>query len=228
MASQIVLILGAGPNIGASVAQSFSSKGYKVAAASRNIKPDYSAPTDLTLQADFTDPSSISTVFSTTKSKLGVPNVIIYNVAAVGNMDFAGTPKELHDSLAVNAVSLYAAIQEAVAGFETLPKELSKTFIYTGNKLNIEPYAMFAMLGTGKAAGAHLIQAAGQKYDGEGYKFYYTDERKADGGMAGMDTNAKAHGEFYLKLAEQEKDVKEVPLMATFVDGKGYVDFSAK
>lgn len=54
-------------------------------------------------------------------------------------------------------------------------------------------------------------------------RFYYADERKADGSAAYMDLSGEGHGEHYLHLAEgKEQD----PWQQTFVKGKGYKDFS--
>lgn len=80
MASQIILILGAGGNIGAHVAQHFSKNGFKVALASRTVKPPTEETQDfLQIKADFNDPTTISSVFDEVKTTLGVPNVIVYN-----------------------------------------------------------------------------------------------------------------------------------------------------
>jgi NAD(P)-dependent dehydrogenase (short-subunit alcohol dehydrogenase family) len=79
MSSSVVLILGAGANIGSHVAQKFSTNGYKVATASRSPKPDHSKTIDLTLKADFSNPSSIKDIFVEVKTKLGLPSVVIYN-----------------------------------------------------------------------------------------------------------------------------------------------------
>ena len=53
-------------------------------------------------------------------------------------------------------------------------------------------------------------------------RYHYADERKSDGSPAYMDINGEAHGEFYTMLAERNV---EVPWHATFVGGKGYVNF---
>lgn len=67
--------------------------------------------------------------------------------------------KDLSSSLAVNFTSVYAAAQVAVAGFKSLPADVIKSFIYTGNRLNIEPMPTLFDLGVGKVASAHLIQS---------------------------------------------------------------------
>ena len=76
MSSPVALILGAGKNIGASVAEKFASNGYKVAIASRQ-KGDASKYT--ALQADLSDVSSVKSVFDETRKSLGEPSVVIYN-----------------------------------------------------------------------------------------------------------------------------------------------------
>ena len=55
------------------------------------------------------------------------------------------------------------------------------------------------------------------------YSFYYGDERKPDGAAVGQAISGENHAEFYLKLAQEKK---QGPWDATFVGGKGYVDFS--
>jgi hypothetical protein len=57
-----------------------------------------------------------------------------------------------------------------VAGFDTLPKETLKTFIFTGNRLNIEPMPVLFNMGVGKTATAHLVQAASMAYKNDGYR----------------------------------------------------------
>lgn len=78
--SKIILILGAGPNIGLNIARVFSSKGsYKTVIVSRNPKEEVIKGSDLSLQADFTNPNSIKGIFDEVKEKFGVPNVVVYN-----------------------------------------------------------------------------------------------------------------------------------------------------
>lgn len=53
-------------------------------------------------------------------------------------------------------------------------------------------------------------------------RFFYADQRQADGNMGGMGLDGDAHGQFFVQLAQQEKDI---PWLATFVPGTGYVKF---
>ena len=79
MAHRVALILGAGPNVGFSVAKAFAAQGYKVAIASRSKRDDADIKQYLHIQADFSEPSSIENIFATVISELGHPSVVIYN-----------------------------------------------------------------------------------------------------------------------------------------------------
>jgi hypothetical protein len=46
------------------------------------------------------------------------------------------TQAELEDAHAVNITSAYLAAAESMKGFESLPKDAPKSFIYTGNGFN--------------------------------------------------------------------------------------------
>ncbi|KAM0165755.1 hypothetical protein ACHAQE_002084 [Botrytis cinerea] len=242
--SQIVLILGGGPNVGLNIARVFSSKGsYKTVIVSRNPKEELIKAADLSLQADFTDPNSIKRIFDEVKQKFGVPNVVVYNAAALTvTPDPLSVPLEkFNEDLNVVITSAYAAAHEAVEGFKTLPEATNKTFIYTGNILNRQVVPSFLAFGIGKSGAAHLIQGASEAYKKDGYRcvkikwdcefelthqrFYWADERTTEGGHVGNAIVGEAHGEFYYELATSED-----PLTwdATFVAGKGYVDFNGK
>lgn len=77
--SHILLILGAGSNVGQSVAKEFASKGYRVALAARRLKEEDSTSQELHIPADLSNPSSVAEIFSKVKEKLGVPSVVVYN-----------------------------------------------------------------------------------------------------------------------------------------------------
>jgi hypothetical protein len=73
--------------------------------------------------------------------------------------------------MAVNNTSVYVAAQQAVLGFAELPADAPRTFMYTGNILNIKPLTQFLESGTGKAASAHMMMAAAHEYKDKGYKY---------------------------------------------------------
>ncbi|KAH8674945.1 hypothetical protein BGZ61DRAFT_361029 [Ilyonectria robusta] len=224
----IVLILGAGPNIGQNVARAFVAKGYKAALVSRKLKEADSTPDQLNIASDLSDPNAVISAFSKVKTELGDhPSVVVHNVAAV-------TPNPPNDPLAlgladftrdlnINTTSAFVAAQQAAIGFAKLPSSASKTFIYTGNILNTTVMGPLLDLGVGKSATAHIIQSAAAAYKDRGYKFYYADERKPDGSAA-FSVDGEAHGKFYVELAEGES---QGPWQQAFVKGVGYKDFSS-
>jgi NAD(P)-dependent dehydrogenase (short-subunit alcohol dehydrogenase family) len=79
MAQNIILVLGAGPNVGLHVAKYFGEKGFKTAAVSRNPTEELRNTVDLTIKADLEDPSAVKAIFDEVKATLGVPNVVVYN-----------------------------------------------------------------------------------------------------------------------------------------------------
>lgn len=175
--SRVALILGAGPRIGQAVAERFAKDGYKVAIASRSGSGSTNAGGFLSLKADFTKPEKIRPLFERVKSEFGAfPSVVIYNAAALTpplkEVMFSIPAENFEADLKINSVSSYVAAQEAVKGWETLPKETKKSFIYTGNILNttILPTPMMTTLGVGKSASAYWIGTADALYSKDGYR----------------------------------------------------------
>lgn len=70
----------------------------------------------------------------------------------------------------VNIHSAFVAAQQAVSGFAQLPESASRTFIYTGNVLNVAILPRFLAGGVGKAGAAHMVWAASDAYSDRGYK----------------------------------------------------------
>jgi NAD(P)-dependent dehydrogenase (short-subunit alcohol dehydrogenase family) len=77
--NKIILIFGFGPRVAAGVARAFASKGYKVAVVSRTNKAIAPGDDYLWVQADLSDAFSVEGVFTTVRSKLGIPSVVVYN-----------------------------------------------------------------------------------------------------------------------------------------------------
>jgi hypothetical protein len=59
-------------------------------------------------------------------------------------------------------------------------------------------------------------------HSADDFRFYYADERKADGSSAGTAIDGPAHGELYIELAES---TSQGPWQQTFVKGVGYKSF---
>jgi len=155
--------------------------------------------------------------------------------------------EEVNRDFAVNTISPLFAAQEAVKGFKQLESSASRTFIMTGNVLNLIAKPDVLTFGMGKSASAHFIWSASVAYEQRGfkwvpllnpgllagrqslaeivvlikYRFYYADERQANGGPT-IPVNGPAAGEAYVELAEKKE---QGPWDYSFMNGKGYVEF---
>lgn len=77
--SRVAIVFGVGANVGAKVAQRFTTDGYKVATVSRSGKGIDASSVALSINADLTDPKVVHGVFEEVRSKLGEPIVVVYN-----------------------------------------------------------------------------------------------------------------------------------------------------
>ncbi|KAK9235242.1 hypothetical protein V1525DRAFT_410552 [Lipomyces kononenkoae] len=222
----VILILGAGANIGQHLARAFAAQGYKVAVTARRVKESDSTADQLNITGDLSDPHSVVDAFSKVKSSLGIPSVVVYNAAAVTpnppNNPLAIPTVDFSRDLTINTTSVFVAAQQAAEGFAQLPDSASRTFIYTGNACNTIVIPSLMDLSVGKSATAQIIQTAAGAYKDRGFKFYYGDERKADGSPAYGAIDGEAHAKLYLELAEGKT---QGPWQQTFVKGVGYKKF---
>lgn len=83
---------------------------------------------------------------------------------------FALPLADLKKDLTINVTNAFVAAQQAASGFAQLPSSAAKTFIYTGNILNVTILPAFIDQGMGKSAGAHMIWAASAAYQDRGFK----------------------------------------------------------
>lgn len=79
MSSKVLLIYGAGANVGGALTKKFSANGWKTAAVVRTLREDNKKIADLVLQADFADAEAIQGVYSKVESELGTPSCVVYN-----------------------------------------------------------------------------------------------------------------------------------------------------
>lgn len=88
MSTPVLLVLGAGPKIGLSVANAFAAKGYKIALAARSLEEGVGEDGYLRLKIDLAKTEEIQKVFTQVKEKLGVPSVVVYNGLSIRTSKF--------------------------------------------------------------------------------------------------------------------------------------------
>jgi NAD(P)-dependent dehydrogenase (short-subunit alcohol dehydrogenase family) len=119
---KVVLILGAGSNIGESTSRAFAAKGYKVALASRSAKSDEDTADLKHFPIDLSKPSSVPELFIKVKEAFGIPSVVIYN----GN----------HNSLAPPSFPLAHTFQKRPQPPSTTPTTPSLSPLRISNKIS--------------------------------------------------------------------------------------------
>ncbi|KAK5705302.1 hypothetical protein LTR97_002420 [Elasticomyces elasticus] len=219
--ARVALILGAGPNLGQSIAAKFAANGYRVAVAARRVSDGVSNGTGFFgMKANLSNPETVRQVFQTTTKELGPPNVVVYNERFTTPPDdpLSATVVQIEASRKAGVDSAFVAAQEALKAFKTHPPGTPTAFIYTGNTLNqiaipgVLPFAL------AKVAAAMLIEYCANAYGKDGYRFYYADQRQSNGLPAGADRDGIAHAEMYFELAHESKQSK---WLVTFVKGEG-------
>ncbi|KAF2878572.1 hypothetical protein BDV95DRAFT_624973 [Massariosphaeria phaeospora] len=194
--SLVTLILGVGSNIGQGTASAFAAAGYKVASVSRSQKESDSTAQNLYIAANLSTPEAIVAAFAKTKKVLGVPNVVVCNL-------YAHTASDAENPLAQDLAAFTSDFAlNTISPFQ-LPPGTSKTFIFTGNMLNVTTAPGLLNLGLGKVATAHTIETAAKAYQDRGY-------------------SGEAHGKLYVELAQDEA---QRPWCQTFVKDQGYKKF---
>ncbi|PSR83492.1 hypothetical protein BD289DRAFT_369928 [Coniella lustricola] len=232
-----VIIFGNGSNIGAALVQGFLDAGYRVATVSRSKKSATPHPEVHHIQADLSYPKSIPRVFAEVDAAgYPFPSVLVWNAAAVTVPTDPENPFEVPEEAFARDADLmitspYFASREAVRVWKEINEsnkvegghERRGTFIMTGNLLARKtlPVPSLVGLGIGKSGAFSWISLADQVFREKGIRFFFADERKADGGPADAKPDAEGHAKIYLQLTTDN----EIPSYVTFVDGK-YREFS--
>ena len=165
-------------------------------------------------------------------------HLLVYSFSGLATADnpLALAPDLFVKDTAVNLSGLYAAAFAAANGFAKLPVSAPKVFIFTGNAFPTLKVPEVTALGSAKSAGAHIIETAAHSYGGvgggykgvtpTGSKWYFADERTAEGKPVMAAIDAEAHAQEYWTLAERSGEAVQSAWNWTFVKGKGYVKFA--
>lgn len=167
-----VVIIGAGPGIGLSVARRFAREGLSVALVARSENSlktvaDTVASAGVpvvTVAADSTDETALRSALDAAIEKVGVPEVVVYN-AAIIQPDVPGelSVRAHQDAWAVNVVG---AINAAAHVAPAMARRGSGTFIVTGGMP--EPKPEYVSLSLGKAGVRALVTLLDKRYGSAG------------------------------------------------------------
>lgn len=150
--TDVILIVGAGPGLGASIGRRFAAAGFKVALASRSReKIDAVAktvPGAVGYAADATDEASVQNLFRQVSADLGAPGVVVFNASG----------RVRKSVLEIEADEFVGAWMAACHGGFLVGREAARamvpkgagTILFTGATASVKSYANSAGFAVGK------------------------------------------------------------------------------
>jgi NADP-dependent 3-hydroxy acid dehydrogenase YdfG len=160
-----LLVIGAGPGIGAATALRFARDGYDVALVARREAPlaELGARVQATgancgwAPADAGNPAALADVVGRFTRHAGPVDVLLFNPVAARRATAAGVaPEELAADLAVGVVGLQAAVRAVLPGMR---ERGAGTVLATGGGAADQPFDGAPTLGVQKAALRALVQS---------------------------------------------------------------------
>jgi NAD(P)-dependent dehydrogenase (short-subunit alcohol dehydrogenase family) len=154
------LIVGSGSGLSASLARLFAREGFNIALAARNTEKLASLceSTGATAFAcDATDLAQVNQLFQDVESKMGAPDVVIYNASARARGPFVSlVPSEVEQAIRTSAFGGFLVAQAAAK--RMLPKGHG-AILFTGASASVKGYAQSAPFAMGKFALRGLAQS---------------------------------------------------------------------
>ena len=155
-----VLVVGSGSGLSASLARLFSREGFKVALAARNtekLAPLCSATGATAFSCDVSDPDQVSRLFQDVDSKIGAPDVVIFNASARSRGPFISLDAgEVEKAIRISAFGGFLVAQQAA---RRMTPNGHGAILFTGASASVKGYAQSAPFAMGKFALRGLAQS---------------------------------------------------------------------
>ena len=166
-----LIVIGAGPGIGRSVARRFARDGYGVGilarshqTVTRTLTDLSNAPVALGMRADATQDCELRVALDRLVEALGVPRVVVYNAAIIQTDDLGELSSQGHlEAWAVNVVGALTTAAHILPLMESLD---GSTFIITGGMPVAVPEA--TSLSLGKAGVRALVELLDARFGPRG------------------------------------------------------------
>lgn len=163
------LIVGAGAGISASVARGLAAAGLKVGLVARNIEklaPLAAAIDAATFAADASDPAQVAQAFEAADTRLGEPDVVLFNASARAHGPLAELdPEAVRKAVEISAFGGFLVVQQAAR--RMIPRGQG-AILLTGATASIKAYALSSAFAMGKFALRALAQSAARELGPKG------------------------------------------------------------
>ena len=168
-AHKTALIVGAGAGLSASLARRFTAEGMRVGLAAREIEKlaPLRAETGAEIfSCDASDPGQVTRLFDEMQTRLGSPDVVVYNASSRARGPFADlAAADVERAIAVTAFGAFLVGQQAVR--RMLP-EGHGAVLFTGASASVKGYAQSAPFAMGKFALRGLAQSMARELAPQG------------------------------------------------------------
>src|SRR6266550_3100516 len=166
---KIVLIVGAGEGLSASLARLFAREGIRVALAARHIEKLGALCTETGARAfgcNATEPDEVERLFGLVEREIGVPDVVVYNASGRERGAFVDlVPADVAQAMTVSAFGGFLVAQQAAK--RMLPNKHG-AILFTGASASVKGYAQSAPFAMGKFALRGLAQSMARELAPQG------------------------------------------------------------
>jgi NAD(P)-dependent dehydrogenase (short-subunit alcohol dehydrogenase family) len=178
---RVALVVGVGPGLGAALVRRFAQGGHAVAmiARSREFMDDLAAEVKaaggraVPVTADVGDAGQIARAFTSVRSALGAPEILLYN-AGSGNWGTITevTPQQYEDSWRTNAYGAFLCAKEAVPDMITKRRGV---MLFTGATAGVKAGPKSVAFGPAKFAVRGLAQSLARDLGPRGIHVAYVN-----------------------------------------------------
>jgi NAD(P)-dependent dehydrogenase (short-subunit alcohol dehydrogenase family) len=190
MSEPVALIVGAGPGISGAFGEALIADGYRVALAARHrdrLEPLAAAMGATAFESDASSPASLERLFDEVETRLGQPEVVLYNPSARIRGDLLSLDMQAAAAaLQITAIGALATAQQAAR--RMLPRGRGSLF-FTGATAGVKGFARSSVFAMGKFALRGLAQSLARELGPAGIHVVHF---VIDGGVAPRDSGPGA------------------------------------
>lgn len=150
--ADIILVVGAGPGLGASVARRFAKEGFQVAVASRSREKIDAVAKSIDgakgYTADVTDEGSVMALYQAVEADFGKPNVVVFN--ASGRVRKSVLDIESQEFIDAWMAACHGGFLVGREAARRMVPEGAGTILFTGATASVKSYANSAGFAVGK------------------------------------------------------------------------------